>query len=145
MNISIISTPYGRGIQSNKSFSKGDVIFRSPCLRINSQDITDKSIIRAYMFNSDKPGEYLISLDYSSLMNHSKTPNIDYRVVDNKDEIEFIASKDINPNEELTIDYGYDVYVHNKSLRLSTDDMNDLTYFSNLDVVYDYLYRRRKL
>jgi len=57
-------------------------------------------------------------------MNDDKRPNMVYHPTkDNK--IKFRAIKDINPGEELTISYGYDVAEHTKELGFDLQDWNN--------------------
>ena len=49
----------------------------------------------------------MLLFDWVSLLNDSKTPNLKYKP--NGNQVIVTALRDIEPGEELTIDYGYDV------------------------------------
>jgi SET domain-containing protein len=49
-----------------------------------------------------------IALGYGSLYNHSRAANADYESYYEEEEIHIIAYKDIQPGEEVTINYNND-------------------------------------
>jgi SET domain-containing protein len=107
----------GRGVVAEADIPAGTLIERSPVLVIPPGDraAADPTIVFTYVFmwEHDTTEEDLyrhegragIALGYTSLLNHSYTPNCDF--VRHIDElaIDLIAHRDIAAGEELTIDY----------------------------------------
>ncbi len=107
----------GRGVVAEADIPAGTLIERSPVLVIPPGDraAVDPTIVFTYVFmwEHDTTEEDLyrhdgragIALGYTSLLNHSYTPNCDF--VRHIDElaIDLIAHRDIAAGEELTIDY----------------------------------------
>ena len=104
-NFSIVRTKYGRGVISNVPFKEGDKVLIAPGIPINERDLSHNSLLRSYIFD-DYKGGYILALGYGSLFNHDENPNITYRPVNGTD-IEFVAERNINPGDELFINYGY--------------------------------------
>lgn len=107
----------GRGVVAEADIPAGVLIERSPVLVIPPGDraAVDPTIIFTYVFMWEKgtreedlyrhEGRSAIALGYTSLLNHSYTPNCDF--VRHIDElaIDLVARQDIEAGEELTIDY----------------------------------------
>jgi len=107
----------GRGVVAAAQIHKGDLVERSPVLIIPASDraATDATVVFTYVFMWEHntveedlyrhQGRAAIALGYTSLLNHSYTPNCKF--VRHIDEliIDLIALRDIEAGEELTIDY----------------------------------------
>ena len=107
----------GRGIVAECKISKGELVERSPVLIIPDADrkLVDKTIVFTYVFMWERDtteedlyrhrGRSAIALGFTSLLNHSYTPNC--RFIRHFDEliIDLVALKDIDAEEQLTIDY----------------------------------------
>ncbi len=105
----------GRGIFATQSISKGSVIEKSPYIFIPSKDFEELmvTVIRYYWFyvrdnKRDNPS-CAIGLGYTSLYNHSKTPNAEWRIFPRSKTIKITALRNIRKGQEITINYGYDV------------------------------------
>lgn len=98
----------GRGVFATALIHKGELISSSPCIPITLTDMTPESKLWKYVFNYTNSVK-LLSLDFTSLINHSEIPNVEYQVI-SQTEIKFSAVKDICEGEELTINYGYKVH-----------------------------------
>jgi len=99
----------GIGLFANQDVLKGELIWKMTSIsvfkitpdryealsQIEKDFITDKDY-----YWLDEHGNYLIPIDDSRFVNHSNNPNII-----ETDENFCFASRDINQNEELTIDY----------------------------------------
>jgi hypothetical protein len=109
--------PKGRGVVAEQEIRKGELIERSPVLIIPPKDrgSVDPTIIFTYVFMWEKgtveedlykhEGRAAIALGYTSLLNHSYTPNAEFhRHIDDL-MIDVVASRDIGAGEEITIDY----------------------------------------
>jgi SET domain-containing protein len=107
----------GRGVVATHQIRKGDLIERSPVLIIPASDrtATDATVIFTYVFMWEHDtieedlyrheGRAAIALGYTSLLNHSYTPNCDFvRHIDAL-VIDLVAARDIEAGGELTIDY----------------------------------------
>jgi hypothetical protein len=107
----------GRGVLAEVDIPAGALIERSPVLVIPPGDRADVdgTIVFTYVFMWEHDtveedlytheGRSAIALGYTSLLNHSYTPNCDF--VRHIDElaIDLVAHRDIAAGEELTIDY----------------------------------------
>jgi hypothetical protein len=107
----------GRGVVAESVIAKGELVERSPVLVIPPGDraATDASIVFTYVFMWEHgtteedlykhEGRSAIALGYTSLLNHSYTPNCEF--IRHIDElvIDLVAVRTIEPGEELTIDY----------------------------------------
>jgi SET domain-containing protein len=107
----------GRGVAADEPILGGQLIERSPVLVIPAADriATDSTIIFTYVFMWEHDtveedlyrheGRAAIALGFTSLLNHSYTPNCTF--VRHIDElvIDLVALRDIGAGEELTIDY----------------------------------------
>ncbi|MGA0597193.1 SET domain-containing protein-lysine N-methyltransferase [Enterovirga sp. CN4-39] len=107
----------GRGVIAEADIPAGALIERSPVLVIPPEDrkSVDPTIVFTYVFMWEHgtveedlyrhEGRSAIALGFTSLLNHSYTPNCDF--VRHIDElaIDLVAARDIAAGEELTIDY----------------------------------------
>ncbi len=59
-----------------------------------------KAFVLHYGYYDSKKKQYIVCLDNARFLNHSKTPNLD-----ETDSKKTIARRDIQPGEELTVDY----------------------------------------
>jgi SET domain-containing protein len=98
----------GRGLFASQDIAPGSLIHEAPCLRVVKEEY-DKfmrfTILEHYLFNADK-GDKILALGYGSLFNHSRHPNVDYRVDSTNLCIRYICGHKIIKDEELTISYG---------------------------------------
>lgn len=107
----------GRGVVADARISRGQLVERSPVLVIPSTDraAVDGTIVFTYVFMWEHDtveedlyrheGRAAIALGFTSLLNHAYAPNCTF--VRHIDELvlDLIALRDIEPGEELTIDY----------------------------------------
>ena len=107
----------GRSVVADAPIGKGVLVERSPVLVIPHHDraATDAAIVFTYVFIwehgtveedlYEHQGRSAIALGFTSLLNHSYTPNCTF--IRHIDElvIDLVAVRDIAPGEELTIDY----------------------------------------
>lgn len=107
----------GRGVVAAQDIPKGELIERSPVLVIPHAEraVVDPSIIFTYIFMWEKnrveedlykhEGRAGIVLGYTSLLNHSYSPNADYIHHIDEQMLDVFALRDIATGEEITIDY----------------------------------------
>ena len=107
----------GRGVVAEADIEEGELVERSPVLVIPAADraAADATIVFTYVFMWEHDtveedlykheGRSAIALGFTSLLNHSYTPNCEF--VRHIDElaIDLIALRPIPAGEELTIDY----------------------------------------
>lgn len=107
----------GRGVVADQLIPAGTLVERSPVLIIPPEHraATDFTIVFTYVFMWEHgtieedlykhEGRSAIALGFTSLLNHSYTPNCEFvRHIDDNI-IDLVALRDIAPGEELTIDY----------------------------------------
>jgi SET domain-containing protein len=107
----------GRGVVAEAAIAKGDLVERSPVLVITHADraAADGTIVFTYVFMwehdtveedlYEHEGRAAIALGFTSLLNHSYTPNCEFiRHIDDL-VIDLVALREIEADEELTIDY----------------------------------------
>ncbi len=98
----------GRGVFAAEPIKAGEMIEICPVLVMNNGDLAllDKTFLYDYYFLWGESGEdCAVALGFGSLYNHFCPSNADYDMdFDNKN-IEFIAVKDIEMGDEITINY----------------------------------------
>lgn len=107
----------GRGVVADARLESGQLVERSPVLVIPHADraAIDDTVVFTYVFMWEHntveenlyrhEGRAAIALGFTSLLNHSYSPNCEF--VRHIDElvIDLVALRDIEAGEELTIDY----------------------------------------
>ncbi len=96
-------TRYGRGVFATRRYEQGDEVETCPTLQVPEDEIS--GLLSDYVFKSVDDDQVLVLLGYGSLYNHSSKPNLEY-VQDDPQTVTFLASRTIEPGDELTIDYG---------------------------------------
>ena len=98
----------GRGVFANVTFKKGDVIERCPVIVLpeHEEQNLEKSILATYMyFLGQKKKRLTLALGFGSIYNHTHQPNAMYKDKYKEAVIEFVAIKDIEKDEEITVNY----------------------------------------
>ena len=107
----------GRGVVADRAIRAGELVERSPVLVIPPQDraAADATVVFTYVFMWEHgtieedlykhEGRSAIALGYTSLLNHSYTPNCEFIRHIDEFAIDLVALRDIAEGEELTIDY----------------------------------------
>jgi SET domain-containing protein len=98
----------GRGVIAQRRFLAGELIEQPPVIVIPRQDmpLVRQTRLAQYYFEwGDNCQEGAIALGCGSLYNHSYDPNARYVFRESEECIEIIAIKDIEPGEEITINY----------------------------------------
>jgi SET domain-containing protein len=96
----------GRGVFARELIRKGSVIERAPVIVIPAVEIDENpydTVLTRYCFQWGRKSVALV-LGFGSLYNHSYRPNAYYRDLRSRVK-EFIALRDIKPDEEITINY----------------------------------------
>jgi SET domain-containing protein len=98
----------GRGVVALRPFKAGETIERPPVIVIPKEEaprIRDTRLVHYYFEWGDDCQSAAIALGYGSLYNHSYSPNARYVFRESDECLEFIALRDIEPGEEITINY----------------------------------------
>lgn len=102
-----VSNEVGLGVFATKFIPKGTIVWISDDLDlildedyVDSLDEIRKKIVLKYTYQENN-GDYILHWDHSRYMNHSFRPNC----IDTAYDFQ-LASRDINPGEQLTCDYG---------------------------------------
>ena len=107
----------GRGVFARRQISEGTIIERVPVLLIPRRQVFDESNVPlrscriswyVYDWDSEEENEYVaVALGYGSIYNHSFKSNAIYRL-ESPDAIEFIVLRQIEADEEITVNYNGD-------------------------------------
>ncbi len=99
----------GRGVFTSKILKKGEVVEICPVIELKYKEhqmMAGHNIENyAFVWNTRKKSAALL-LGFGSLYNHSTKPNLDYIKKLNDGLMVFKALRNIDKDEELTIDYG---------------------------------------
>lgn len=110
--------PKGRGLFSRSLIPSGTLIHEAPCIRVVKEEYENSmchTVLEHYLFNV-AGGDKLLALGYGSLFNHSRHPNVDYRVdAANLCIRYFSGHKNIQKDEELCISYGESLWFDDAS------------------------------
>jgi uncharacterized protein len=101
----------GRGMFAVRKLLKGELIERAPIVAIDEKKWPNaaKTILSDYAFDWGENDEHAaIALGYISIYNHTYSPNAQLEQMLDELMMEIIAIKDIEPGEEITINYNGD-------------------------------------
>lgn len=105
-------TPKGRGVFAVRAFAAGEVVEACPVmpLRTPYDGLPDdiKKIVFYWEGPAGKFGTQALALGYGSLYNHNNPANMRYEIDRSTLLLRFIAVRDINIGEELTVNYNAD-------------------------------------
>ena len=99
----------GRGVFATGFYKKGEVVEVAPVFRLESQNNALPEEIRRITFNWDKTGgcgaEVVLAMGWASLYNSANPSNMTFRASHCNTAMIFTACADIEPGDELTINY----------------------------------------
>ena len=100
----------GRGVFAVSRLACGEIIETAPVILIPAAEWPhiEPTVLAFYIYNFGPTAEEehaAIALGYGSLYNHSYTPNAKYTKNWDEQVIRFVALSDIEPGEEITINY----------------------------------------
>ncbi len=98
----------GRGVFARIPIQKGERIEVCPVIQIPESDTSNlgESMLVTYFYYFGKKKERsLVALGYGSIYNHTNTPNALYKEKFKNEVIEFWATKNIEKDEEITVNY----------------------------------------
>jgi SET domain-containing protein len=98
-----------RGIFAASEIKEGDLIESCPIIFTTEEDypLLKQTMLRNYYFLNEPENRSAIALGYGSLYNHSYEPNATYKKRLEEGFIDFYALKDIQKDEEVTVNYWY--------------------------------------
>src|SRR5438128_276159 len=100
-----------RAMFASRKFLKGELNERAQVIPINEKQWpnAEKTILSDYAFDWGKDDEHAaIALGYVSIYNHSYSPNAQLEELLDELMMEVVAIRDIQPGEEITINYNGD-------------------------------------
>lgn len=112
MKLTIRNSPNkGRGVFTEAKIQKGTTIETAPVLVMpaaQGQHLDQTELYNYYYAWGQNQDEIAVVLGYGSLYNHSYQPSAVYRKDIASRTIEYSALRDIEPGEEITINYNGD-------------------------------------
>ncbi len=98
-----------RGVFAEKAIKQGELIESCPIIYLTEEDypLAKKTTLLNYYFLNEPEDRSAIALGFGSLYNHSYEPNSTYKKRLDEGWIDFVALKDIAPDEEITVNYNY--------------------------------------
>ena len=96
----------GRGVFAQKRFVKGEVIERAPVIVIPAEQVqlVAQTLLHYYYYYWENQ-TVALALALGSLINHSYQPNAIYVKKFAEQVLEFVAYRDIEEGEEITVNY----------------------------------------
>ena len=101
----------GRGVFTSDALEAGVVVEISPVIVMSGEErkLLDQTLLHDYIFEwGEKSEQCCMALGYVPVYNHSYTSNCEYDMDFAQQQIRIIAIRDIEPGEELTINYNGD-------------------------------------
>ncbi|KAF8208840.1 hypothetical protein K438DRAFT_1573795 [Mycena galopus ATCC 62051] len=102
----------GRGIFAAHAIARQTTVESSPVLLLGKEEYEQHgrfTILDHYAFKW-KNGSMALALGLGSLFNHSNTPNLSYSIDPLTDSIHYTTTRNIEPDEELCIYYGSNLW-----------------------------------
>jgi uncharacterized protein len=109
LKIGVSPTLKIRGVIATACIAKGTLIEECPIIKISKHDaeILEETVLDNYLYEWDEDFDCL-SLGYAGLVNHSFEPNAVFERNLKDDMMEYRAIRDIQPGEEVTVNYNGD-------------------------------------
>lgn len=101
----------GRAVFTSQPIKQGDTIEVAPMIVFSEKDrnsINDTFLYEYYFEWGKKGKKGALALGFGSLYNHSYTPNAQYLPDFDLNVLEFRAVRNIEPGEEITVNYNLD-------------------------------------
>ena len=101
----------GRGVFTTEKINKETIIEEAPVIVMNQDDkiLVDQTLLHDYIFDwgNDKD-KCCVALGFVSIYNHSYSSNCEYFMDFEEDTMQIKTVREIQPGEELTINYNGD-------------------------------------
>jgi hypothetical protein len=101
----------GRAVFAGRRFRKGEIIEVCPVVPVGAKFAKKclGEVLDHYLFYWPK-GETAVVLGWGSIYNHSDEPNADFRPRKSRQELVFRAVRDIEPGEQILVNYEWPKY-----------------------------------
>ena len=102
------SDKHGRGVFAARHIEPGEIIEICPVLVFPKAQLPHvrQTVLEDYYFDWGNEGDYFaVALGYGSLYNHDYDANADYDMDFDAETIDVVCIRDIQPGEEITINY----------------------------------------
>ncbi|KAJ7288446.1 cytidine deaminase-like protein [Mycena rebaudengoi] len=102
----------GRGVYASRPIASQTVVESSPVLLFTKEEYEQHgrfTILDEYTFKW-RNGSMALALGIGSLFNHSNSPNVSYTIDSSSDSIHYTTTREIQPDEELCIYYGANLW-----------------------------------
>lgn len=98
---------FGRGLFTDSFLKEKAFLEKSPLIIISKKDKSkiESTQLSSYVYEFEDG--LAIALGLGSLFNHSNTPNVGWKILKNEKAVMFWTLREIQPGEQLFIDYGY--------------------------------------
>jgi uncharacterized protein len=124
-------------VKSNSRFYKGDIIAICPIIMLEDSVKAIKTL-NDKVFEIDKNSNmYGVVLGYGTLYRHSQNPNVDFAYNKSTRQMHFIAKRNLEKNEELTINYGKDYWAERMNFNNTPEVEESQVQPNNLDMQRD--------
>jgi uncharacterized protein len=105
---------HGQGCFTTRAVRSGDIVARAPVLMFppKETELLFRTNLKNYLFyvrdgvTEDAPFHTALAMGPMSFCNHSGEASCDFRIDEKAGEIVLTARRDLEQNEEITIDYG---------------------------------------
>ena len=109
-------TERGRGVFASRRFVSGEVVEVAPVLVLKVDYDALPALLKTYVFDwttlTGVPRSQAVALGYGSMYNHANPANLRYIADARQNVMRYVAVRDIEPDEELTINYNAEGGVH---------------------------------
>jgi len=108
LNFEIKKLPHkGRGVFATKNINTGEIIEACPIISLTPKERAHcaKTLLNFYMYPWRSTRSASVVLGYGSLINHSFTPNADWKQNFKTGNMVYRALKPIKNGEEITVNY----------------------------------------
>jgi SET domain-containing protein len=105
--ICLRSTPgRGRGVFAGRRFARGEIVEEAPVILLPEPEWTllNRTALEHYYYSWTADADALV-LGFGCFYNHCDLPNVDARRVLAEERMRYVALRDIEAGEELTIRY----------------------------------------
>jgi uncharacterized protein len=102
-------TAKGKGVFARQKFAAGDVVEVAPVLVMKTEHEDLPELLKSYVFDwatlAGVPRAQGLALGYGSMYNHANPANLRYVADARESLMRYVAARDIQAGEELTINY----------------------------------------
>lgn len=112
-----MTPPMGRGVFAARPMRRGEVLGEFHTIRLPPHEVAAMagSTLSQFWFEDDADGAAFVVLGWIEMVNHSLAPNVDraWRARPEGAVVTITALRDIEPGEQLFIDYKFDAKAEN--------------------------------